>query len=128
MKTKTRLPKGAKLVNPFTKKIGSWVEMTFDAEVIRYGIKWYRVKDGMGVSGEREDWVADLPAGCLSIHDYHWNGNPFGRDWGTFNGAIMGETKLFLQDQQARLLEFRQKITKVEATLRQLKQSLRSAK
>ncbi len=61
------------------KKIeGAWVEMTFDAEFFHRGIRWLRVKGGMGERGDREDWVADIPNVSISVHDYHWNGDSFG--------------------------------------------------
>ena len=89
------LPRGAKLLNPhIKKKVGSWCEQEFDAKVERFGITWFRVHLGMGGSGGREDWVADIPNGCLSIHDYQFR-KPY---WGmhrykSFDDAIVGQMK-----------------------------------
>jgi hypothetical protein len=92
----TVLPKGARLIKPFEKKIGGWVEMEFDAEVERLGLTWYRVKGGMGErkNGDREDWIADIPSCCISIHDYQWREPRWGSfGYESFDKAIAGRTK-----------------------------------
>lgn len=67
------LPKGGKLLAKLIKKqIAGWVEMAFDAKVICHGVVWLRVKDGMGGRRDREDWVADLNASNISVHDYEF--------------------------------------------------------
>ena len=42
-------------------KTGGWAEQDVDARAIHKGIDWYRVEDGFGTRGDREDWIADLP-------------------------------------------------------------------
>ena len=81
---------------PLRKKIGAWVEMEFDAAIRVRGIRWLRVRGGLGGEFRHEDWVADVPAICCSVHDYHWNGDDFGPNYGSFLGAIRAEMKLSL--------------------------------
>lgn len=69
-------------------KIGGYVELEFDAKLVRNGISWYRVRDGFGQRGDREDWVADVPGHSLSANDYNWNGDVFGPSYGTFEKAL----------------------------------------
>jgi hypothetical protein len=108
MKRTFPLQKGAKMLpKPITKKVGAWGKMEFDAAIRVYGVRWLRVKDGLGGRGDREDWVADLPEVCVSVHDYHWNGDDFGANHGSFRGAIKAEMKSSLQhaiDQERKLL------------------------
>lgn len=90
------LPIGAVLLKrPVRKTLGNYVEMSYDARIVIEGIRWYRVKDGMGTRGDREDWVADLPEYGLSVHDYYWNHSiDFGKKYGdTFEEAIIGVVK-----------------------------------
>lgn len=61
-----------------SKKIGGLVEMKFDRELFRRGIRWLRVKDGMCGRGDREDWVADVEGLTVSVHDYQWKPPYFG--------------------------------------------------
>lgn len=82
IKPNTVLPKGGKLLKPLKAKIGGWVEMEFDAEVQVSGVRWLRVKGGMGERGDREDWVADAPL-AASTHDYQWR-KPY---WGSVRYA-----------------------------------------
>jgi hypothetical protein len=113
-----------KKITPVKKKIGCWVEMTFDAVTERFGVRWLRVKDGFGGRGDREDWVADIPHGCLSVHDYHWNGDGFGPDYGSFDGAIRGETKLMVDSLHHRENELRERLRKIQATVEILEKSI----
>jgi hypothetical protein len=68
---------------PVTKKIGSWVELDFDRRLMYAGLAWYRVKDGFGGRGDREDWVADVPSVGLSVTNRGSRGFSSGRrGWG----------------------------------------------
>lgn len=53
--------------------------MTFDRELYHNGIRWLRVKNGMGGRGDREDWVADVNHMTVSVHDYQFR--PPYRGW-----------------------------------------------
>lgn len=92
----TVLPKGGRLLQPPVKRqIGGWVKMTYDATVQRHGLTWLRVQGGFGGRGDREDWVADLPSGSVSVSDYDWvpglwNARPC---HGTFDAAIIAEMR-----------------------------------
>jgi len=67
------LPKNARMLKSVkTTQISGWAEMSYDAEMYLHGIQWLRVKDGMGGGGDREDWVAVVPYGTFSVHDYQW--------------------------------------------------------
>lgn len=96
---KTRLPHGGVSINPAIKRsIGGWVEMEYDASTQRLGLTWLRAKDGFGDSGEREDWVADIPSGCLSVNRY--NGEPWKSGftvYNSFDDAVIGETRRALK-------------------------------
>lgn len=96
-KPNTTLPEGAKkILSKYRREIGSWAEMEYDAHVMRYGIKWLRVKGGFSGSGDREDWVADLPHGTLSVSKKGSSGfrlDPFTEVAGSFEDAIQNELK-----------------------------------
>ena len=100
--------------------------MEFDAKVERLGLRWLRVKDGMCGRSEREDWVADVPFACVSIHDYHWNGERFGANHGSFNNAIIEETKSGLSWLRSQIKELRSKIAFAEKGAEILSRSLKS--
>ena len=90
--------KGMKTFAPRKLKIADWCEtVKYDASVTRHGITWYRAYKGFSERGDREDWVADLPAGCLSVSDYDWRhtSSIFKRKYKTFDAALLGEMKLF---------------------------------
>lgn len=93
MKTKpnSTLPNGGELIPVTRVKTGTWREMAVDARVERNGICWYRVKGGMGERGDREDWIAAVPGIGISVHDYHYNGEDFGPNHGTFDNACLQE-------------------------------------
>ncbi len=67
----SKLPQGAREISSTTRRIGTWAEMKFDAELIHRGIRWLRVKGGFGGRGDREDWVADIGV-SISVSDYHF--------------------------------------------------------
>lgn len=111
-KPNTRLPKSARRLKPeLVLTVGNWVEQTFDAEVWRYGVRWLRVKGGFG-DGQypREDWIAEIPAVAISVHDYHWNGDTFGDNYGTFDNACKQELKKELQFIHSRIIETEEKL------------------
>lgn len=83
-----KLQEGATAIEPVEIETGGWVPTVVDAKLTRNGIDWYRVKDGMGGRGDREDWIADVPEVCISVHDYHWNGSSFSFNYGTFENAL----------------------------------------
>lgn len=102
IKLNTVLPKGGKLLKkPLKKKTGNWVEMIFDAEVLVEGIRWLRVQGGMGQgsplprnSNPREDWVADIPHGCASVHDYQFREPRWGfHEYNSFEEACREQLK-----------------------------------
>lgn len=72
IKANSILPDGAKLMPVEILKIGSWSPLKMDASYERHGTTWFRVKGGMGGSGDREDWVANIFGVCISVHDYMW--------------------------------------------------------
>lgn len=108
-----------KRITPITKAIEPWVEMTYDAMYVVAGIRWLRVKDSMGGRGDREDWVADFPGVCLSVHDYHWQGT-FGPQLGTTCEEVMRrviqQSVVNLEKEIARLQ--RELLTKEDALVR----------
>lgn len=113
-KPNSKLPRGARLLKPMvTKEIGSWVRMTFDASVERYGVRWLRVYKGMGSDGRREDWVADIPCFGISVHDYHWNGDTFGADHGSFDNACLAELECGVRSARSIAAEQSEKATKL---------------
>ena len=123
--TDPTLPRGAKLLTPTLKKsIGNWVEMEYDAEIARLGLTWYRVKDGMGNSGDREDWVAFIPTGNLCVHDYHWKGPVFGVRYSSFDQAIIGQTRQALQFARSRVIEQSQELAARKKTVELLTKAL----
>lgn len=101
-----KLPKTARRIKPIIKKVGDWVEMTFDAILERNGLTWLRVKDGFGEKGNREDWVLDIPTRCVSISDYKWKGKNLGRSYKSFEHAIDSEVLMaldFLKERKEKL-------------------------
>lgn len=107
MKRQCRLHSGSKAINPPIKmKLGRCVEMEYDAALEFSGIRWFRVHKGMGCRGDREDWVADVPGICVSVHNYQWRA-PF---WGlvryeSFRAAMIGEAKSALESAAYRIAE-----------------------
>lgn len=100
--------------------MGSWVKMTFDAKVERCGIVWFRVKDGLGKRGDREDWVANIPHICVSVHDYQWNGDEFGANHGSFDNACIQELKSSLAGAIFRLKEQERGIANLRSAIQKL--------
>jgi len=94
---RNELPEGAYLLSSLkTLSLGSFTPQIVDAAIEKYGVTWYRVKGGFGGRNDREDWIADLPI-SVSIHDYHWNGEDFGPDYGSFENAMYEELKKGLE-------------------------------
>lgn len=68
-------------IAPTKKKLGSYVELTYDARLEYLGLNWFRVQGGFGGKGDRDDWVADVPGICVSVSRWHnkpgygWDGD-----------------------------------------------------
>lgn len=89
--------------------------MEYDAAYSYRGIRWLRVKDGMNGAGDREDWVAELPTGTASVHDYQWR-EPRG-------GSVKAETFHDAMDiELRRMLEYHLKKAKQLASYALLEQ------
>lgn len=124
VKPNTVLPKGAILITPITFQIGQWVKIEYDAKLTRKNINWYRVRGGMSERNDREDWVADIPGYCVSVHDYHWNGHPFGENHGTFSNALKQELKRVLQYGPKDIKEKEQEILVLKCGLEKVRKFL----
>ena len=75
-------------------------------------------KDGMGGRGDREDWVADIPIGCASVHNYMFRKPYFGFDiYKSFNDAIVGQMKRTRNNMLERLSCLRKTIAAGEKTV-----------
>lgn len=67
------LPAGAAMFpQPAGRKVGTWQEMTMDAELTFRGIRWFRAQGGFGdgTGWRREDWVADVQGVGLHVGRY----------------------------------------------------------
>lgn len=82
------LPVGATAIKPVEKEIAGWVPQFYDAELSFLGITWLRVQGGFGSKGDREDWVAALPAGTVSVSEYDYVGQD--RKFPNFHEAMRG--------------------------------------
>lgn len=118
---------GIEIIKTFKKKICNWVEMEFDAKVVKHGVTWLRVKDGMGGRGDRDDWVADLPDACICVHDYNWTTQNFGHNYGSFDAACLGELKRGLERQNYEVKELTQKLDKARKGLVRLREVIDNA-
>lgn len=125
IKPNTVLPRGAVLVPPFKKTVGGWVEQEFDATCERFGLTWLRVKDGLGNSGDREDWIVDIPSGCVSVHDYEWRKPYWGlHNYPSFDKACAGRIAQAVQFQQQKAAEHRENAKKADTAVAILKKAL----
>lgn len=123
-----KLQKGAVLLpDVLTKETGTYVKMEFDARGEYFGLTWLRVKDGMGGRGDREDWVADIPGVSISVHDYHWNGEDFGANHGSFIGAIKAEMQLAFRYATGTEKELLAKIKEVRSGIALIRASIAKA-
>lgn len=119
IKANTVLPKGGNPLKPFRKQVGGWNELEFDAEVYVAGIRWLRVKGGMGERGDREDWVADVPC-TASVHDYQWREPRWGfTSYETFEQACQTELKSSLERLRDSSAELESKLNATRQTLKQ---------
>ncbi len=117
-----KLQKGAELLPKMQRiKLGQWPEMKYDAKLSFQGIVWYRVQGGMGERGDREDWVADIPGVCISIHDYYWNGSNFGPSYKSFEESMIGELKRGFRNHSHSVYQLRKKLSVAEESLALLK-------
>jgi hypothetical protein len=106
------------------KKVGSWSEMTYDAET--YVIRWLRVKDGMGGRGDREDWVADIPGMTICVHDYNWKEMSFGVRFGkTRDEAMVAALKRHVCNARHDIIEARTKLVVMETGLNMLEAAIK---
>jgi len=118
------LPKGAFLIKPVRLVLGDWSPLVFDAKVVRAGITWYRVKGGLSEGdNSREDWLADVPKICISVHDYHWNGDTFGPQHGSFDKAVKAESKAALRNSKERLAEKQELVLELKNSIAVLEKS-----
>lgn len=126
MKTKpnTVLPEGGRLITPAKLRLGRWVEMKYDATVKRAGVDWFRVKNGMGDRGDREDWCADIPGVSVAVHDYHWNGEDFGPSYGSFDAAVAGQLTFASQCLRERIADLKRQLESAEEGLLQTERAL----
>lgn len=120
-----KLPKGAKIIKPITKKVGTWVKLGFDAKVMRNGITWLRVKGGFGGRGDREDWGAVLPGISLFVSDYHWNGDSFGESYGSFDNAVKAKTYEALKYAKEEAMKKRKLLSILDASIKRLQMAIR---
>lgn len=118
IKPNTVLPKGGELLRPTrTASIAGWVEMRFDAKVKCAGLTWLRVKGGMGGDDSGEDWVAEIPSSCLSIHAYSWRAPRWGFDhWTSFEEAATESIKGHIAHARQSAKELREKADLAEKT------------
>jgi hypothetical protein len=114
------LPAGGELIKPIKKKIGGWNELEFDAKVSRIGLTWYRVRGGFGGRGDSEGWIADIVAGNISVCDYNFNDTGFGINYGSFDGACVGQIKSSMEHLKFSLIELRKKLNDKEKALKLL--------
>lgn len=118
-KKPARKVKGARAVKAeafaLRKKVGGWVEMDFDRCLTRNGVRWLRVKDGMGGNGSREDWVADLPL-TVSVHDYQWKPPYFGFDrYRSMGHAMDAQLQRGIDRLEERAVELENKLAEVRS-------------
>ena len=126
MEPNTFLPEGAKKLKPTLRlKIAGWVEQEFDAEVTRGGIRWLRVKDGLGGYKDREDWIADIPELCVAVHDYNWTDTGFGKNYGSFDKAIKGILEKTLSMADERYAEALKRVSRLKDAISDLGKALR---
>ncbi len=121
------LPKGAKKIVTLKREVGGWAEMEFDAICERHGLKWLRVKNGMGGRADSEDWVCDLPSACLSVHDYQWREPRWGFDkFDSFDEAVLAEMRSGAKQAKHSASELREKANRADETVRLLTAALSS--
>ena len=120
-KPNAKLPAGAKLLkSPVWKKVGGWLDQEYDAEMQMLGLTLYRVKDGFGSHGYREDWVIDLPTGAYAVSDTDYISGisqiskPKAK---TFKGALIVELAVAKAHTINRIAEKEQELTKIKKTL-----------
>lgn len=121
IKDRFPLPKGAKSITPFTGKRGAWREQEFDAEIVVHGVKWFRVRNGLGGRGDREDWIADLPEISALVSNYNWRKNiAFGTFYGSFSKATLGELLLAREAALREICDASARLKQLNFTLKKL--------
>lgn len=125
MKSKITLPEGAREIRPIRRKIGTWVELDFDAKLRFRGVWWFRVMGGFGGNGDREDWVADIDYGCVSVSDYHWRGKKWGSErYQTFQDALIGRMKGALGSAQRTVSKLRGELLDAKTAVKRIEASI----
>ncbi len=111
------------LLQPKRQKIGGWVEQIHDAKLHRLGLTWYRVQEGFGGRGDREDWVADVPRIAVSVsrcyNSQSW-GSVFDDKVVSFNEAMKLEVAEKLDESKLRKKEHQQIVEDLEVTIRRM--------
>jgi len=106
-------------------EIGGWSEMEYDAQMKRLGITWYRVKGGMGGRGDREDWIANLPSGCVVVHGYQYRAPYWGFEkYRSLNAAIAGQIEGAIKNERGKISACESKIKAARESLQLLQAAL----
>jgi hypothetical protein len=116
VKPNTKLPKGARLLKPRRMAVGEWLPQMVDARLVRHSINWYRVAGGFGGRNDREDWIAQLPATCVSVSDYNWR-KDVGVFYPSFEAAMDGEIVLAVQHLLTSHWKAKEKLADIERAL-----------
>jgi hypothetical protein len=125
IKPNTVLPRGGRLIKVSKKKIGGWNPMKYDAKVVRFGLRIYRVAGGMGGANDREDWVVDVPHACVSVHCYQWRPPRWGFEkFSSFDEVIEAMLTNAVGSVRADRADLLIKATNAEKCLRLLKTAL----
>lgn len=121
-----KLPKGATMLPKIIKKsVGGWAEQEFDAKCERFGLTLYRIKDGFGGHGDREDWIVDVPSGCISINDYQYRAPYWGFErYRSFDRAIAGNIERGIEREKGKIIEHERKAEAARKSLQLLKHAL----
>lgn len=117
MKTPKLRPGARKLKTKIRATIGHWVEMQYDAELRRRGLTWLRVVGGFSGDNRREDWVASVPSGCLSV-----NAKDIGRI--RFEAALDREVKNNIADLRRKVREEKRELENAKTALLMLQRAL----
>lgn len=107
------------LGKPVTIKIGGWVQMDYDAKMRVNGIEWIRVKDGLSGKGDREDWIANIPSGCVSIHDYQYREPRWGfEQYRSMKAAMIGQLRVYIDSTVDRIRDLTERIELAKVSIK----------
>lgn len=121
----TNLPTGAKAIKPRRMKLGGYVEMEYDAELVHRGVTFYRVRGGFSHKNDREDWVAQLADGVSTcVCDYNWHDVGFGEYVGTFTQALDRKISDALARAEWDLSAMERKAAKMRESIESLKKAV----